>query len=109
MELKIRKQIEVGFNPAVNSSIARCNFHFSSVAGIILCFLPTENTLFKGHPYAFYACVVSVVFTFTGSFSALMIGDKSKISRFLKPAQPSPTPNMMKLRGGNDDMSPIKP
>ncbi|KAA3454652.1 hypothetical protein EPI10_017750 [Gossypium australe] len=82
MALKIRKQIEVGFNPAVNSSIARCNFHFSSVAGIILCFLPTENTLFKGHPYAFYACVVSVVFTFTGSFSALMIGDNSKISRF---------------------------
>ncbi|KAK8511018.1 hypothetical protein V6N13_013432 [Hibiscus sabdariffa] len=74
---------------AVDSSTARHNLHFAAVLGTILCLLPTENIgenkvprLFHGHQSAFYLCVVSVVFTFTGSFTALMIGDDSKTSRF---------------------------
>ncbi|KAK8488151.1 hypothetical protein V6N12_073288 [Hibiscus sabdariffa] len=74
---------------ALNSSTAKHNLHFSTVLGIILCLLPGESIgennvplLFHGHLIAFYACVISTVFTFTGSFTALMIGDDSKTSRF---------------------------
>ncbi|XP_022760809.1 uncharacterized protein LOC111307000 [Durio zibethinus] len=89
MELIFRNKIEPLFASAVDLSVARNNLYVSSVIGIILRLLPRKNIggntvplLFEGQPSAFYALVISVVFTFTGSFTALMIGDSSKTSRF---------------------------
>ncbi|XWS09411.1 hypothetical protein CRYUN_Cryun40dG0082800 [Craigia yunnanensis] len=76
------------FFKILDLSVARYNFHFSYGAGFVTYLLPSQNIggavvplIFKGHETEFRLFVIAIVFTFVAAFSALVIGDRSTITR----------------------------
>ncbi|KAK9274467.1 hypothetical protein L1049_021715 [Liquidambar formosana] len=78
--------------PAIETAMLESILVLSFTTAIILVLLPHEcisgnpvpTIIFKGLPSTFHTFVISVIFAFSGAFTALMIQNKPKISRFCR-------------------------
>ncbi|KAL7216616.1 hypothetical protein ACSBR1_028536 [Camellia fascicularis] len=73
-------------HPTILESILVISFTIATILIIVPCESidgsPVPTIIFKGLPSIFHCFVVSVLFSFTGSLSALLIHDDSSLVRF---------------------------